>query len=113
MGLFVKEAEFFGLDIGSTAIRLVQLRRGGVHPALVAYGALPLPVNLAASDSKMDQDKISDLIRQLLRENRVPLKNVVVGLPASKVFTTVITTPRLDNAQLAGYSLPLSISPWL
>ena len=46
MGLFVKDTEFFGLDIGSTALRLVQLRRGAEHPALVAYGALPVPANL-------------------------------------------------------------------
>lgn len=101
MGMFVKDTEFFGLDIGSTAIRLVQLRRGGAHPALVAYGALPVPTNLTTSDSKMDQDKISDMVKQLVRENRVSLKNVVVGLPAGKVFATVITTPKLDNAQLA------------
>jgi type IV pilus assembly protein PilM len=101
MGLFVKETEFFGLDIGSTAIRLVQLRRGGEHPALVAYGALPVPSNLTSSDSKMDQDKVADLIKQLVRENRVTLKNVVVGLSANKVFATVITTPKLDNSQLA------------
>jgi len=101
MGLFVKETEFFGLDIGSSAIRLVQLRRGGEHPALVAYGALPVPSNLTSSDSKMDIDKTADLIRQLVRENRVALKNVVVGLSANKVFATVITTPKLDNSQLA------------
>jgi type IV pilus assembly protein PilM len=101
MGLFVKDTEFFGLDIGSTAIRLVQLRRGSVHPALVAYGAIAVPANLTASDSKMDQDKIADLIKQLLRENHVSLKNVVVGLPSNKVFATVITTPKLDNSQLS------------
>jgi type IV pilus assembly protein PilM len=101
MGLLVKDTEFFGLDIGSTAIRLVQLKRGGVHPALVAYGALPVPANLTSSDSKMDQDKISEMIKQLVRENRVSLKNVVVGLPSNKVFATVITTPKLDNSQLA------------
>jgi type IV pilus assembly protein PilM len=101
MGLFVKDTEFFGLDIGSTALRLVQLRRGSVHPALVAYGALPVPPNLTSSDSKMDQDKITELIKQLVRENRIGLKNVVVGLPSNKVFATVITTPRLDNSQLA------------
>jgi type IV pilus assembly protein PilM len=101
MGLFVKETEFFGLDIGSTAIRLVQLRRGGEHPALVAYGSVPVPANLASSDSKIDQDKLADLVRQLVRDNHVALKNVVVGLSANKVFATVITTPKLDNAQLA------------
>jgi type IV pilus assembly protein PilM len=101
MGLFVKDTEFFGLDIGSTAVRLVQLRRGGAHPALVAYGALPVPENLVFSDAKIDQDKIADLVRQLLRENRVSAKSAVVGLPANKVFATVITTPKLDNVQLA------------
>jgi type IV pilus assembly protein PilM len=101
MGMFVKDTEFFGLDIGSTAIRLVQLKRGGVHPPLVAYGALPLPQNLSMSDSKMDQEKVTELVRQLVRENRITAKDVVVGLPASKVFATVITTPKLDNAQLA------------
>jgi type IV pilus assembly protein PilM len=101
MGLFVKEVDFFGLDIGSTAIRLVQLRPGSEHPALVAYGALPVPGNITSSDSQMDHDKIAELIAQLVRENQVPLKDVVVGLSANKIFATVITTPKLENAQLA------------
>ena len=100
MGAFAKETEYFGLDIGTSAIRLVQLRHGGSHPALVAYGSIPMPPNLAASDSKMDQTKLSDLIKQLVRENHITTKNVVAGLPANKVFATVITTPKLDNAQL-------------
>ncbi len=101
MGLFVKENDFFGLDIGSSAIRLVQLRRGGTHPALVAYGSLPVPGNVSSSDSKMDQDKVAELIKQLVHENHVTAKNVVVGLPSNKVFATVISTPKLENAQLA------------
>jgi type IV pilus assembly protein PilM len=101
MGLFVKEVEFFGLDIGSTAIRLVQLRPGSDHPALVAYGSVPVPGNISSSDSQMDHDKIAELVAQVVRENQVPLKDVVVGLSANKVFATVITTPKLENAQLA------------
>ncbi len=101
MGMFVKDTEFFGLDIGSTAIRLVQLKRGSAHPALVAYGSIPVPANLTASDAKIDQDKVSELIRQLVHENRISVKNVVAGLPSNKVFATVITTPKIDNGQLA------------
>ena len=70
MGLFVKEVEFFGLDIGSTAIRLVQLRPGSDHPALVAYGSVPVPGNIASSDSQMDHDKLSELVAQVVRENQ-------------------------------------------
>ena len=83
MGLFVKDTDFFGLDIGSSSIRLVHLRRGGSNPALVAYGSVSVPGNITTSDSKMDQDKVSELIRQLVRENHVTLKDVVVGLPSN------------------------------
>ncbi|MBW4061300.1 type IV pilus assembly protein PilM [Candidatus Saccharibacteria bacterium] len=101
MGMFAKDTEYFGLDIGTTAIRLVQVRHGGTHPALVAYGSVPMPPNLAASDSKIDQDKVSELVKQVVRENHITTKNVVAGLPANKLFATVITTPKLENAQLA------------
>jgi type IV pilus assembly protein PilM len=101
MGFFVKDTEFFGLDIGSTAVRLVQLRPGGQHPVLTAYGSMPVSGNITASDSKIDQDKVSEVIRQLIRENHVNAKHVVVGLPSNKLFATVITTPKLDQSQLA------------
>jgi type IV pilus assembly protein PilM len=101
MGLFAKETEFFGLDIGSTAIRLIQLKRGGTHPSLVAYGGVPVPGNLTSSDSKIDQDKIAELIKQVLRENHVTSNQVVLGLPSAKVFVTIISTPKLDQSQLA------------
>jgi type IV pilus assembly protein PilM len=101
MGIFAKEVDYFGLDIGSTAIRMVQVRRGGAHPALVAYGSVPVPANLTASDSQADHAKIAELVAQLVRENHVGAREVVVGLPANKVFATVITTPNIEAAQLA------------
>lgn len=101
MGLLVKDTEFFGLDIGSSGIRLVQLRRAGTHPALAAYGNLDAPGNITNSDAKIDEDKVIELVKQLVRENHISAKSVVAGLPSAKVFTTVITTPKLDNTQLA------------
>lgn len=100
MGLLAKEQDFFGLDIGSTAVRLVQLRHGGAHPALIAYGGVAIPPNLSASDSTADQDKIAEAIRQLVRENHITTRDVVVGLPSNKLFASVITTPRLPPDQL-------------
>jgi type IV pilus assembly protein PilM len=61
---------------------------------------VPVPGNVSQSDSKLDQDKVTELVRQLVRENKIVTKNVVVGLPSNKVFATVINTPKLDNAQL-------------
>ena len=101
MALFSKQPDYFGLDIGSTAIRLVQLKAGGANPVLSNYGQIAMPPGLFASDAAGDRDKIAALVMQLVRERKVMTKNVVAGLASSKIFATVITTPKLDNAQLA------------
>ncbi len=101
MKLFGEDTSFVGIDIGSTAIRMVELRRGHGAPSLVAYGSVEVPANVAASDAKADQDKIVELLKQLLKQNNVAVKTAVVGLPSAKVFATVITTPKLSPAELA------------
>jgi type IV pilus assembly protein PilM len=101
MGIFNNDTTYIGLDIGSTAIRFVQLKRGGANPVLVNYGQIPMPMGLAASDAAGDRDKVAELIKQLLRDKKVTEKNAVVGLASNKIFASVITTPKLDAAQLS------------
>lgn len=94
--------EFFGLDIGSTAIRLVELKGTGTGPkALVKYAYVPLEGNLALSDSKADQQKLAQSITQLVKQSGVSTKNVAVGIPSSKVFTAVADVERLPLHELA------------
>ncbi len=100
MKLFSEDNSFVGIDIGSTAIRMVELRSGHGRPSLAAYGSVPLPGNIANSDAQGDRDKIVELLGQLLKQNGVTTKSAVVGLPSTKVFTTVITTPNLPAAEL-------------
>jgi len=101
MGIFTSETSYFGLDIGSTAIRFVQLKKGGSNPVLVNFGEIPMPPGLEASDSAGDRDKVVALIKQLLKDKKVTEKNVVVGLSSNKIFASVIETPKLDKAQLS------------
>lgn len=101
MGIFKQSLDYFGLDIGSTAIRLVQLKKTGANPALVTYGDIEVPANLIASDSQTDRDRLAGLVRQLIKDTKVSTKNVVAALPSSKIFASVITTPKLSQAELA------------
>jgi type IV pilus assembly protein PilM len=100
LALLSQETNYFGLDIGSSAIRLVQLRGGG-KPVLVTYGDIKVPTGLTISDAAGDRDKVSDMIKQLMHDTRVGTKNVVAGLPSSNVFASVITMPKLNNADIA------------
>ncbi len=101
MGILSRESDYFGLDIGETAIRIVQLKRSGGRPALVSYGDAPIDKGLSSSDSAADAQQLAGLIAKLVKDLHLTTKNVVAGLPASKVFTSIITTPKLTEAELA------------
>lgn len=101
MSFFSVASEFFGLDIGSTAIRLVELRGNGANKSLLKYAYVPLDSTLALSDSKADQQKLAQTIAQLISQAHVSTKNVAVGIPSNRVFTTVADVDRLPSSELA------------
>ncbi|MGC1176705.1 MAG: type IV pilus assembly protein PilM [Candidatus Saccharimonadales bacterium] len=99
--LFSGGGDFFSLDIGTTAIRLVQLRGSSTPKALVKYAYVPVDSNIALSDSKADQQKLAQTVAQLVKQAGVSTKNVAVGIPSSRVFTTVADVERMSDAELA------------
>ena len=92
---------FFGLDIGTNAVRLVQLSGSGPTKSLVKYAYVPLDSNVAVSDSKHDQQKLMQIIASLVSQAKLTTKNVAVGLPSNKVLTTVVDIERLPQPELA------------
>lgn len=97
MSLLSGVSDFFGLDIGTTAIRLVQLTR---DKQLVSYGMLPIDAKIALSDSKADKERLAQSLSEAILKAGINTKNVAVGLPSSRVFTTVIDIERLSPAEL-------------
>lgn len=94
-------SEFFGLDIGTTAVRLVELSGTGNVKALVKYASIPIEAKVAMSDAKADQQKVMLAVRDLIGQANITTKNVAVGLPSQKVFTTVVDIDRLNEGEIA------------
>jgi type IV pilus assembly protein PilM len=93
-------SDFFGLDIGTTGVRLVQLKNGNPK-SLVKYAYIPIDPNIASSDAKTDQQKLAEVISQLVGQAHVTTKNVAVGIPSNRVFTTVADVDRLEANEMA------------
>lgn len=93
--------DFFGLDIGSSAIRLVHLRGSGASKSLVKYSYVPIDSKISLSDSEADRAKLAGIIQQLVSKTVLTTKNVAVGIPSSKVFTTIADVDRLPPKELA------------
>jgi type IV pilus assembly protein PilM len=100
MKLLSGVSDFFGLDFGTTAIRLVQLHGTGKLKTLVKYAYVPVDSKLTQSDSKADQQRVSSIVRDLLAQAKVSTSNVAVNLPSTSVFTTVVDMDRLSKDEL-------------
>ena len=92
--------EFFGLDIGSHKIKIVQVQKSGDKYRLVALGSAPSTLKGILSDSESDLTQLATIIKKLHQETKIKTKNVVTALPQDQVFTQVITLPQLSENEL-------------
>lgn len=101
MSILSGVSAFFGLDIGTTAIRLVELQGSGQPRSLVKYAYLPIDGKIVLSDAKPDQQRLAQAISGLLNQAKMSTRNVALGVPSQRVFTTLADFDRLHNDELA------------
>jgi len=101
MSILSGVSAFFGLDIGTTAIRLVELHGSGQLRTLVKYAYVPIDAKIVISDAKSDQQRLAQAITELLNQAHMSTRNVAVGIPSQRVFTTLADFDRLPNDELA------------
>jgi type IV pilus assembly protein PilM len=91
---------FFALDIGTNAVRVVQLSSVGGSWSLQHFGYAPLDEKTASSESPEARRRLGEIIMTAVGQSGIRDKNVVIGLPSNKTFTTVIEIPSMPEAEL-------------
>ncbi len=92
--------DFFGLDVGTNAVRTVQLSRSGTGWSLSHYGYAPVDSKLVAGDSPEAKRRLGEAILTAVGQAGIKTQNVAIGLPSSKTFTTIIDLPRVSEQEL-------------
>lgn len=92
--------EFFALDIGTNAIRVVQLSGGEGSWSLVNHSYAPVDSKTTSSDSSEARRRLGEVIMTAIGQSGIKTKNVVIGLPSNKTFTTVIDVPIVSDSEL-------------
>lgn len=101
MAILKGVGDFFALDIGTNAVRVVQLANNGQDNwTLLHYGYAPVDVKTTAADSKESQRRLGEVIMTAVGQSGIKTKNVAMGLPSQKTFTTVIDVPTMPEAEL-------------
>ena len=97
-----KEKSVVGLDIGSSSLKVVQLRKKGGQAVLETYGELALgPYGGAevGQATNLPADKIAETLRDLLREAKVTTKSCGVSIPFARSLLSLVELPRRKSTK--------------
>lgn len=91
----------FGLDIGTTSIKALSLKKGGGAFEIESLGIVPSPAKGIVSESPADLKVFTDAVRQAIAAAGIRQKEVNIALPESQVYTKIIEMPALSEKELA------------
>lgn len=97
-----KEKSVIGVDIGSSSLKVVQLRKEGGRAILETYGELalgPYGGGEVGQATNLSPEQISETLKDLLREAKVTTKSCGVSIPFSRSLLSLVELPYRKNAQ--------------
>ena len=95
-----KEQSVLGVDIGSSSLKVVQLRNEGGKAILETYGELalgPYGGGEVGQATSLSAEQISETLRDLLREAKVTTKSAGVSIPFSRSLLSLVNLPYRKN----------------
>ena len=91
----------FGLDIGRSFIKVVQLKISGNKRVLMAAASVNVPAGGIESESPVDLQKVSDVIKTLRAGAKIDTRRCSVSIVESQVVTRLIQMPSLTDKELS------------
>ena len=94
VGLGTKtQPPLIGVDISSTAVKLLQLARTGDRYRVEHYAVEPLPPNAVLEKNLVEVEAVGEAIRRAVARSGSRVKHAAAAVSGSSVITKVITMP--------------------
>jgi type IV pilus assembly protein PilM len=90
-----------GLDIGSSAVKAIELKAAGRGLRVAAIGVESVPPDSIVDGAIIDGGAVADAIRRLFTNKRFKAKEVVASLSGNSVIVKKITLPAMAENELA------------
>ncbi len=97
------DASVIGIDIGSSSIKLVQLRASRATAVLETYGEIalgPYGTQPIGKSVKLQSEKLAEALVDLMKEANTTSKTAGLSIPFSSSLVTVIELPKVDAESL-------------
>jgi type IV pilus assembly protein PilM len=95
-----KEKSVIGVDIGSSSLKVVQLRKEHGQAVLETYGELalgPYAGGDVGQATNLSSEQIVEALKDLLREAKVTTANAGVSIPFARSLLSLVTLPYAKN----------------
>lgn len=99
-----KDQSVLGIDIGSSAIKIVQIKKKRGRIVLETYGELALGPYAGIEVGRatnLTPEKLAEALKDILREAKTTTLSAGVALPLSSSLISFVTLPQVDEKQLA------------
>jgi type IV pilus assembly protein PilM len=98
--VFRRTRSVVGLDIGSSAVKAVELKGSGKAFKVTAFGIEPVPPDSIVDGAIIDGTAVADAIRRLFDSRGIKTKDVAASLAGNAVIVKKITLPKMTEAEL-------------
>jgi type IV pilus assembly protein PilM len=99
--VFRRAKSLVGLDIGSSAVKAVELKPSGKGYKVTAFGAESVPPDSIVDGAIIDGAAVADAIRRLFEGRKIQTKDVAASLSGNAVIVKKITLPVMTDTELA------------
>ena len=101
MGLFGGAKSIVGLDIGSSCIKAVELKKTKGDIQVSTLGVEPLAADIVVDSMIVDSGSVSGAIAKIFNDHKIKSKLVATSVSGHSVIVKKITTQTMSDADLA------------
>ncbi len=102
VAMLTPRRQLVGLDIGSSVIKVAQLKESKGRYFLQKFGVKPLESEVIVDGTVMDEGRVVSAIRELFEEANVKNKHVAISISGHAVIVKKISLPPMPDEELEG-----------
>ncbi len=96
-----KSGPRLGIDLGSSAIKIVELTKKDERIILSNYALLQANKDASVRIGDLSEEETADILRRLLEQARIKSRRASISLPVDRTFSVAIDLPAMSESELS------------
>lgn len=88
-----RKPNLLGIDISSSAVKLVEMTRKGREYRIESYAVAALPEGVCNEKDIVEPEPVGEAIRKVIKDSRTRLRHCALAIPTSMAINKIITMP--------------------